>query len=79
MCCGSSTPRRAFGERRGALTRLCRDLVVVVREDGAGLDDARRRSAEQLAETLAAQCGYQRVAAADTAVVLLRERFDTTI
>ena len=69
----------AFRERRDAIARLCRDLVAWVREGGAGLDEGRRRVVAQFVETLSSRYGHRSDAAADTAVVLLRERFETTI
>jgi len=69
----------AFRERRDAIAKLCRDLVVWVREDGTGLDEGRRRVAAQFVDALSSRYGYRSDAAADTAVVLLRERFDSTI
>ena len=69
----------AFREQRDVLARLCRDLVVLVREEGVGLDDGRRRLAGEFVESLSSRYGYQPAAAADAAVVLLRERFDTPI
>ncbi len=69
----------AFREQREVLARLSHDLVVLVREQGAGLDDARRRGAQEFVDTLVSRYGYQPAAAADTALALLRERFDSSI
>jgi predicted Ser/Thr protein kinase len=69
----------AFRERRDAMARLCRDVVAFVLEEGTGLDEARRQAAEGFIETLRHRYGYDATSAADTAVLLLRERFDTTV
>jgi len=65
----------AFAERRVAVAKLCRDLVALLREDGSGLNDARRAAAEKALDVLIARFGYQRGSAGDAAVTLVRERF----
>jgi predicted Ser/Thr protein kinase len=64
-----------FGERRGAVARLCRDLVLLLREEGSGLDAQRRTAAERTLADLKARFGYEDKSAADAAGVLLSERF----
>ncbi len=65
----------AFAERRVAVATLCRDLVALLREDGSGLNEARRAAAEKALAVLRARFGYQRGSAGDAAVALVRERF----
>ncbi|MEO8902420.1 MAG: serine protein kinase PrkA [Polyangiaceae bacterium] len=65
----------AFGERRVAVATLCRDLVALLREEGSGLNDARRLAAEKALGVLETRFGYQRGSAGDAAVALVRERF----
>lgn len=64
-----------FAERRSAVAKLCRDLVVLVREDGAELEGARKKEAEAVLQRLAERSGYDRSSAADAGAVLMRERF----
>jgi hypothetical protein len=66
----------AFAEKRTAIARACRDCILLVREDGAGLDEARRRGARTLFDELGRRFGYQDSSAVDAAVALLRERLD---
>lgn len=64
-----------FGERRVAVARLSRDVMILLREDGAGLDDSRRAAARRAVEALKSKFGYEDSSAADAAVALVRERF----
>ena len=64
-----------FAERRPAVARLARDLVILVREEGTGLDGERRRAAESTIEQMVQRFGYCRECATDAAVVLMRKRF----
>ena len=54
---------------------MCRDLVALLREEGSGLNDARRAAAEKALSVLETRFGYQRGSAGDAAVSLVRERF----
>ncbi|HEY4103868.1 MAG TPA: serine protein kinase PrkA [Polyangiaceae bacterium] len=65
----------AFAERRTAVAKLCRDLVILLREEGAGLNEQRRVAAQKTLDALESRFGYQRSSAADAAVALMRERF----
>jgi len=65
----------AFAERRVAVARLCHDMVVLLRDDGAGLDDARKLAARRAVDELASRFGYRDESAADAAAALVRERF----
>lgn len=68
-----------FAERRGAVAKLGRDLVLLLREDGAGLDAQRRAAATRTLEDLKRRFGYEDSSAADAAGVLLSERFATLL
>jgi len=64
-----------FGERRPAVAQRARDLERVVRDEGSGLDESRKRSAETTIERLIARFGYCRECSADAMSVLVRRRF----
>jgi serine protein kinase len=63
-----------LAERRPAVARLTRDLVILVREEGSGLDAERRRNATKAIERMV-EMGYCESCAADAASALLRRRF----
>jgi hypothetical protein len=64
-----------FGERRTAIAKLGRDIVILLRQEGSGLDDAHRAAARRTVDELARRFGYQDSSAADACAVLLSERF----
>jgi len=64
-----------FAERRSAVAKLSRDIILLLKENGDGLDAARRVAAERAVERLKAQFGYENGSASDAAVALVRERF----
>ena len=64
-----------FAERRVAVAKLCRSVVVLLREEGAGLDDAQRKAARETADAMNQRFGYQDESVIDAAVVLIRERY----
>jgi len=63
-----------YAERRGAVAKLARDLVLLVRENGEGLDDEHRRAARACADRMQ-KFGYCDHCAADAASVTWRRRF----
>lgn len=63
-----------FQDRRSVLLRLAQDLVVLVREEGVGLDTARQRAARATLDALCKDHGYIPDSAADSAEALARER-----
>jgi predicted Ser/Thr protein kinase len=67
--------KAAFAERRVGIARMCRDLVIVVREEGKGLESARSAAAQRMLDTLVTQSGYEPTSAADAASELLRSRY----
>jgi serine protein kinase len=64
-----------FGERRVAVARLVRDVAILVRGAGTGLDAAQRRAAQRCLDTLCQRFGYEPESAGDAAGALVRERF----
>jgi predicted Ser/Thr protein kinase len=64
-----------FSEKAPAVARLCRDLVVQLRGDGAGLSEARRGEVLEMMQRLRERSGYDEDSAADAAAALTRERF----
>ncbi len=64
-----------FAERRPAVAAIARDVVIVIRDKGAGLDAARTRAAEETIERLITRFSYRRQSAGDMASTLLRRRF----
>jgi serine protein kinase len=64
----------SFESRKKAIADLCRQLVVLIEDDGKSLDLNQRRSAEAALERLIGQ-GYCRFCARDAAAGLLRWRY----
>jgi serine protein kinase len=64
-----------FVERRVLLARLARDMMMVLREEIAGLDDQRLREVRSAIQRLITDFGYMEVSVADSVAVLVRERF----
>ncbi len=64
-----------FAERRSAVARLCRDVVLLLREEGTGLDLARQTAARRALDVFKQRFGYEDDSAADATGVLLSERF----
>ncbi|MCL2724025.1 MAG: serine protein kinase PrkA [Polyangiaceae bacterium] len=64
-----------FAGKRMEVARRARDIVVVVRDEGSGLDDSHRREARTVLDGLATRFGYCDNCAADAASVLVRRRY----
>jgi predicted Ser/Thr protein kinase len=64
-----------FADKRPQVARICRDIVVLTREEGSGLDAERRRDAEATINRLVTRFGYCPNCANDAASMLLRRRF----
>jgi serine protein kinase len=64
-----------YADRRPTLARLCHNILILVREEGVGLDAAHREEAEHVLERLVADFGYSEASAADAAGALARERY----
>jgi predicted Ser/Thr protein kinase len=67
-----------LADRKPAVARLTRDLVILVRESGAGLDAQRRKDADQALVRLRT-LGYCESCAGDAASSLLRRRFQELV
>ena len=63
-----------LADRKPAVARLTRDLVILTREDGAGLDIPRRKDADAALARLVT-LGYCKDCAGDAASTVLRRRF----
>jgi serine protein kinase len=63
-----------FAERRSAVAKLCRDVILLLKENGSGLDAARKAAAQRTVEQLKTRFGYESGSASDAAVALVRER-----
>jgi predicted Ser/Thr protein kinase len=68
-----------FADRRQAVAGLARDVVLLVREDGVGLDAERRRDAQATIDRLVSRFAYCQDCAADAASLLVRRRFHDLI
>jgi serine protein kinase len=64
-----------FADRRQAVATLARDIVVLVRDDGVGVDPERKREAQAAIDRLITRFGYCTSCAADAASLLVRKRF----
>jgi serine protein kinase len=64
-----------FAQRRPAVARLVRDVVLVMREEGTGVDAERRKNALGLVERMVERFGYCNDCATDAATALVRRRF----
>lgn len=64
-----------FADKRQEIADLARDLVILVREDGAGLEADRKKRGEAAIERMVGRFGYCRHCASDAASMLLRKRF----
>ena len=62
-------------ERRGVVAAKVRDVVLLVREDGSGLDAGRTKEANEMLDRLVSSFGYCRHCATDAASTTLRKRF----
>jgi predicted Ser/Thr protein kinase len=68
-----------FNERRPAVAKLTRDIVLVLRDEAAGLSEARVREAEAAVQRLIERFKYQRESVLDMASHLLRKRFSDLV
>jgi serine protein kinase len=68
-----------FAEQRPAVARLARDLSLLVRGQGGGLDAEGLRNAEAAIDGMISRFGYCRNCAADAASALVRKRFQDLV
>ena len=66
-------------DRRPAVAQLARWIVILVRDEGQGLEADQRRDAEGTIERMIARFGYCRECAADAASLLVRKRFNDLV
>ena len=64
-----------FAGKRPVIVRLVRDITVLVRDEGSGLDDARRTEVRAVLDRLASRFGYCDACATDAAATLAVTRF----
>jgi serine protein kinase len=64
-----------FADKRAEIASLSRDIVILVREDGSGLEADRKKRAESAIERMTSRFGYCRHCASDASSLLLRKRF----
>ncbi len=65
-----------FADRRPAVAHLAKSIVILVREQGSGLDAEQKREAEGTIGRMISRFGYCRECAGDSASLLLRKRFN---
>jgi hypothetical protein len=68
-----------YAERRTAVAKLARDVVVLMRDEGEGLDAQRKADARACLDRMARLFGYCDHCATDAASVTLRKRFGELI
>jgi predicted Ser/Thr protein kinase len=68
-----------FGEKRVAIARLSRDMVVFLRGEGTGLSEPRRAEVRKMVARLHDEFRYEDSSAGDAATALVRERFADTL
>jgi serine protein kinase len=69
-----------FSDKRQDIAGLARDVVILVREEAAGLDAERKKRSEAAIERMTTRFGYCRDCASDACSMLLRKRFqDLTV
>jgi predicted Ser/Thr protein kinase len=68
-----------FSDKRGDIAKQARDIVVLVRDEGAGLDDARKLEVREVLTQLASRFAYCDACSADMASMLVRKRYSDLI
>ncbi|MDX2051140.1 MAG: serine protein kinase PrkA [Polyangiaceae bacterium] len=64
-----------FTQRRTPIAKICRDMVVLLRDNGSGLDSAQKKTASEAIERMKSRFGYEEASAVDACAALLSERF----
>lgn len=64
-----------FADKRTEVAKIARDIVVLIRDEGAGLDMNRSRTARGTLDRLAERFGYCDACGVDLASMLLRRRY----
>ena len=68
-----------FSDKRVDIAKQARDIVVLVREEGAGLDERRRKAVREVIAQLASRFAYCDNCSADMASMLVRKRYSDLI
>jgi serine protein kinase len=68
-----------FSDKRSEVASRARDIIILVREEGSGLDAARKRDARDVIDRLSSRFGYCESCAVDTASMLVRKRYSDVI
>jgi hypothetical protein len=68
-----------LNDRRPSVALLARDVVILLREQGSGLDKDRKRDAEAVIERMITRFGYCRSCAGDAVSMLVRKRFNDLV
>jgi len=64
-----------FSDKREEIAKQARDIVILVRDEGAGLDDTRKKQVREVIDQLAARFGYCDNCSVDMASMLVRKRY----
>jgi predicted Ser/Thr protein kinase len=64
-----------FSDRKKDVARIARNVVLLVRDEGAGIDSEARQEAQGAVDQLVARFAYCRECAADMCTLLVRKRF----
>jgi hypothetical protein len=68
-----------FSDRRPAVAKIARDMVLIARDQGVGVSAERRVLADGVMERLIARFGYCSECGADAASLLMRRRFQDLV
>jgi serine protein kinase len=68
-----------FSDKRADIAKQARDIVVLARDEGAGLDDNRRKEVREVMAQLASRFSYCDDCSADMASMLVRKRYSDLI
>ena len=68
-----------FSDKRADVARQARDIVIFVRDEGSGLDAARKKEVRAVLDGLASRSSYCDDCAADMASMLIRKRYSDLI
>ena len=68
-----------FADKRTGVAKIARDIVVLVRDEGSGLDAQRTKDARSALDRLASLFGYCDACGVDLASMLLRKRYTDLI
>lgn len=64
-----------FADKRQGVAKIARDIVILVKDEGSGLDAQRSKAAREALDRLAKRFGYCDACGVDLASMLLRKRY----